>query len=72
MVLIIIFRRNKSNFRDDQTNLTTAQSSVNSNDNTHQSQNIRRYYFYSKTVNLIIFISGLKLNGSKQLKLKDM
>ncbi|XP_029342996.1 protein phosphatase 1 regulatory subunit 12A isoform X5 [Acyrthosiphon pisum] len=37
-------RRNKSNFRDDQTNLATAQSSLNSNDTTHPTPNIRRSF----------------------------
>ncbi|VVC31847.1 Hypothetical protein CINCED_3A016956 [Cinara cedri] len=37
-------KRNKSNFRDDQTNLATAQSSLNSNDTTHPPQNIRRSF----------------------------
>jgi len=41
-ILFFIFRRNKSNFRDDQTNLATAQSSLNSNDTTHPTPNIRR------------------------------
>ncbi|VVC31845.1 Hypothetical protein CINCED_3A016956 [Cinara cedri] len=39
-----VSRRNKSNFRDDQTNLATAQSSLNSNDTTHPPQNIRRSF----------------------------
>ncbi|XP_025405278.1 protein phosphatase 1 regulatory subunit 12B isoform X3 [Sipha flava] len=46
-------RRNKSNFRDDQTNLATAQSSVNSNDATHPPQNIRS--------GVKAFISGLQM-----------
>ncbi|XP_029343000.1 protein phosphatase 1 regulatory subunit 12A isoform X9 [Acyrthosiphon pisum] len=37
-------KRNKSNFRDDQTNLATAQSSLNSNDTTHPTPNIRRSF----------------------------
>lgn len=42
-LLIFVFRRNKSNFRDEQTNLATANSSINSNDSTQPPQNIRRY-----------------------------
>lgn len=40
--LSFFFRRNKSNFRDDQTNIVTGQSSLNSNDTTHPTQSIRR------------------------------
>lgn len=50
------FRRNKSNFRDDQTNSAVAQSSLNSNDNTHPSQSIRRYFFYSQIVYLCFIL----------------
>ncbi|XP_029342997.1 protein phosphatase 1 regulatory subunit 12A isoform X6 [Acyrthosiphon pisum] len=46
-------RRNKSNFRDDQTNLATAQSSLNSNDTTHPTPNIRS--------GVKAFISGLQM-----------
>ncbi|VVC31848.1 Hypothetical protein CINCED_3A016956 [Cinara cedri] len=46
-------KRNKSNFRDDQTNLATAQSSLNSNDTTHPPQNIRS--------GVKAFISGLQM-----------
>lgn len=51
-LFVFIFRRNKSNFRDDQTNVAFAQSSLNSNDTTHPPQNIRRYYLIN---NYIIF-----------------
>lgn len=66
MILSILnfFRRNKSNFRDDQ---TTAQSNLNSNETTHPPQNIRRYYFNYKIFKsnfscLFIICSNYKLN----------
>ncbi|XP_060835975.1 protein phosphatase 1 regulatory subunit 12C isoform X5 [Rhopalosiphum padi] len=37
-------RRNKSNFRDDQTNLATAQISLNSTETAHPTSNIRRSF----------------------------
>lgn len=62
VLFYFFFRRNKSNFRDDQTNSAVAQSSLNSNDTTHPSQSIRRYYFDSQTVNLFIFYFSTRLN----------